>query len=140
MLIDRKIEIERPLEEVFDFVADACNDPRWCPKVISVEAVASSDDRFEVVHKPVPGRPERSMEMSRVAVERPVRIEWLQDDGTDVFRVTYSLSSLEDGRTRMKQTSAATIGAPRVLRPLYRAGIGRDIAGQLRRLKRLLES
>jgi hypothetical protein len=36
--------------------------------------------------------------------------------------------------------SHAEIGAPRVLRPLFRAGIGRDVQGQLRRLKRLLEA
>jgi hypothetical protein len=39
----------------------------------------------------------------------------------------------------MRQVSRATLGAPRLLRPLYRAGIGRDIAGQLKALKGLLE-
>ncbi len=138
MLIEREIEIGRPVEEVFDFVADARNDVRWCRKVRSVERLA--DDRFAVVHKPVPGRPERRMEMTRVAADPPQRIEWREDDGTDVFVVTYELEEPRAGVTRMAQRSQATIGAPRILHGLYRIGIGRDVAGQLRALKDLLES
>jgi uncharacterized protein YndB with AHSA1/START domain len=139
--IVRHVEIARPIAEVFEFVGDATNDPRWCPKVVSAEHVSGSggDARYAVVHKPVPGMPERQMEMSCVGWEPPRRIEWLQDDGTDVFRVVYSLEPAADDSTRLTQTSVATITAPRMLRPIYRAGIGRDIAGQLRRLKRLLE-
>jgi hypothetical protein len=141
MEIVRRVEIGRSVEEVFEFVADARNDVRWCPKVKSVSLVAGSggDARYAVVHKPVPGKPEREMEMTCVGWEPPARLEWLEDDGTDVFRVTYSLERLDSGRTRLSQTSEATIGAPRLLHPIFRAGIGRDIAGQLRRLKKLLE-
>src|SRR5215213_10745469 len=90
MLIEREIEIARPVEEVFDFVADPRNDVRWCRKVRSVDRVG--DDRYAVVHKPVPGRPARRMEMTCVGSDPPHRLEFREDDGTDVFRVTYSLS------------------------------------------------
>jgi hypothetical protein len=61
--IVREISIARYADEVFAFVADARNDPRWCPKVRSV-ALMSGDGpgagaRYAVVHKPVPGKPER---------------------------------------------------------------------------------
>ena len=56
-----------------------------------------------------------------------------------MFEVSYVLDDL-GGRTRMTQRSRAELGAPRLLRPLYKAGIGRDIAGQLRALKKLLEA
>ena len=79
------------------------------------------------------------MEMTCVGWEEHSRIDWREDDGTDVFLVSYSLEAIAEGRTRLTQTSDAAIGAPRVFHPIYRAGIGRDIAGQLRRLKRLLE-
>jgi hypothetical protein len=140
MEVTRAISIRRPLDDVFAFVADARNDVRWCPKVRSVEG----DDpgpgaRYAVVHKPVPGKPPREMEMSCVGWEPPRRIEWLEDDGTDVFRVTYSLEEVPDG-TCLTQTSDFDLGAPRLLHPLYRVGIGRDVARQLRELKKLLES
>jgi len=139
--IVRKVEIDRPVEAVFDFVADARNDTRWCPKVksVSLESGAGGDARYAVVHKPVPGQAERQMEMTCVGWERPHRLEWREDDGTDVFLVSYELEPLSEGRTRLTQTSDAEVGAPKLLRPIYRAGIGRDIAGQLRRLKKLLE-
>ena len=137
MLIERSISIERPVEEVFAFVSDPCNDVRWCRKVRSVTPL--SEGRWEVVHKPVPGRPERRMEMTRVSVDAPRRIDWLEDDGTDVFRVTYALSPAGSG-TRFVQRSDASVGAvPSFLYPLWRFGIGRDVARQLRDLKRVLE-
>jgi uncharacterized protein YndB with AHSA1/START domain len=137
MEIVRSVEIAQPVDAVFAFVADARNDPRWCPKVRSVDLVEG--ERYAVVHKPVPGKPERQMDMRRVAVEAPHRIEWLEDDGTDVFRVTYELEDL-GGRTRLTQRSIAELGAPRLLHPVYKAGIGRDIDRQLKELKKLLEA
>jgi uncharacterized protein YndB with AHSA1/START domain len=136
MVIEREIDIARPIEEVFAFVADARNDPRWCPKVRSVEG---GPDRYAVVHAPVPLRPARRMEMTRVAADPPRQIEWRQDDGHDVFRVTYTLAPTADGGTRLRQRSDAELGVPRLLQPLWRRGIGRDLARQLRELKRLLE-
>src|SRR3954471_8245351 len=139
MVIEREIEIARPVGEVFDFVADARNDVRWCPRVRSVERL--DEGRYEVVHKPVPGRPARRMEMTRVAADPPRRLEWREDDGTDVFGVTYSLTPTASGGTLLRQRSDATIGAvPRWLHPLWRCGIGRDVARQLRDLKRVLEA
>jgi uncharacterized protein YndB with AHSA1/START domain len=134
--IEREIEIGRPVEEVFAFVSDARNDPRWCPKVRSVEG---GPDRYTVVHAPVPLRPPRTMEMTRVATDPPHRIEWSQDDGSDVFRVTYELEPTATG-TLFRQRSDAEVGVPRPLQPLWKHGIGRDIRRQLRELKRSLEA
>ncbi len=74
-----------------------------------------------------------------VAWSPPAGIEWLEDDGTDTFEVTYKLKEV-DGGTRVTQTSNATLGAAKLLQPIFRAGIGADIAHQLRDLKALLES
>jgi uncharacterized protein YndB with AHSA1/START domain len=138
MVIEREIEIERPAEEVYEFLLDPRNDPRWCPKV---KSVAGGDGRYDVVHKPVPLRPARQMQMRRVSADPPRRIEWEQDDGTDVFRVTYELSATPNGGTLFRQRSDADIGAvPRFMYPLWRHGIGRDLTRQLRELKKVLES
>ena len=144
MLIEREITIARPIGDVFDFAADSRNDLQWCPKVQSVEQVEGDGPgpgaRYAVVHKPVPGRPARDLVLHCVALEAPHRIELTQDDGTDTFRVTYELSEAGGG-TRFVQRSDADIGAvPRVLYPLWKHGIGRDLARQLRELKRLLEA
>jgi uncharacterized protein YndB with AHSA1/START domain len=141
--IEREIRIARPVQEVFDYVAEPRNDPRWCRKVISVEQIAGTGpgpgSRYAVVHRPVPGRAPRKLDHSCLAWERPRRIEWREDDGTDAFLVEYSLEATPDG-TRFRQRSDAELGAGRLLRPLFRIGIGRDIAAQLRTLKRVLEA
>jgi uncharacterized protein YndB with AHSA1/START domain len=142
LTIERSVRLARPAVEVFDFVADARNDPQWCSKVRSVELVsttAGEGAEYAVVHKPVPGRPARSMKMTCTAFERPRAISWRQDDGTDVFLVTYTLEELGD-RSRLTQRSEAELGSSRLLRPLYRRGIGRDMAKQLEALKKLLEA
>jgi uncharacterized protein YndB with AHSA1/START domain len=142
LTIERSVRLARPAVEVFDFVADARNDPQWCSKVRSVELVsptAGLDASYAVVHKPVPGRPARKMEMTCTAFERPRTISWRQDDGTDVFLVTYTIEALGD-RSRLTQRSEATLGSSRLLRPLYRRGIGRDMTNQLEALKKLLEA
>jgi hypothetical protein len=80
------------------------------------------------------------MDMRCTGWSPPHRIEWLEDDGTDVFRVTYELDDLGDRGTRLTQRSDAQIGASRLLHPVFRAGIGRDINRQLKELRRLLEA
>jgi uncharacterized protein YndB with AHSA1/START domain len=141
--IERSIVIDRPVDEVFAFVSDPRHDPEWCAKVVSVEQVSGDGPgpagRYVVVHKPVPGRPERRMDYECTAWEPPHRIEWREDDGADVIHVTYGLEDL-GGRTRMTQRDDAELGAPRLLRPLFKAGIGRDVARQLETLKGLLEA
>jgi hypothetical protein len=143
MRIERAIEIHRPVEQVFDFVAESRNDPRWCRKVSSVEQIEGPGpgpgSRYAVVHRPVPGRPSRDLDLTCVAWDRPRRIEWREDDGTDVFLVEYSLATTPNG-TRLRQRSDAELGVGRLLRPIFRIGIGRDIARQLRELKRVLEA
>ena len=84
MEIAREVEIERPVADVFAFVAAPLNDPRWCRKVRSVEEVG--DGRYAVVHKPVPGKPERRMEMTRMGSDEPVRVDWREDDGSTCSR------------------------------------------------------
>jgi uncharacterized protein YndB with AHSA1/START domain len=137
MAVERTIEIARPREEVFAFVSDPRNDVRWCPKVHSVEPVGQ--DRWTVLHRPIPLRPARRLDLRRVSAEPPARIGWTEDDGQDRFEVTYTLEPTADGGTRFTQTSDFRLGAPRLLRPLISAGVGRDVARQLRELKRELE-
>ena len=137
MEITRSIVIDRPREEVFAYVADARNDPHWCPKVVSTELADSG--RYAVVHKPIPGRAAREMTMTCRSQEPPARIEWYEDGGSDTFQVTYTLEDV-NGSTRFTQRSVASLSTPRLLAPVMRHGIGRDIDKQLKRLKATLEA
>jgi hypothetical protein len=142
MEITRSVEISRTIDDVFGYVADPRNDPQWCPKVLSVAQTSGSGPgpsaRYDVVHRPVPVLPSRRMDYVCLGWAPPNRIDWREDDSTDVLNVTYMLDDLGQS-TRMTQRSRAELAAPRVLHPLMRLGIGHDIARQLKTLKRSLE-
>jgi hypothetical protein len=57
---------------------------------------------------------------------------------TDVFQVTYELDEAAGGTCLTR--SIAELGAPRLMHPIYKADIGRDIGKQLKALKELLEN
>ncbi len=141
--VERSIVIERPIADVFGFVADARNDTLWCSKVLS--SLQTDGDgpgpgaRYEVLHRPIPLRPAREMDHRCLDWAPPRSITWSEDDGRDTLVVTYQLEEL-GGSTRMIQMSDARLAAPRVLHPLMRAGIGHDIQRQLGALKVLLEA
>ena len=142
MEIVRSIVIDKHIDDVFEFVSDPMNDPRWCPKVLYVEQVEGDGpgpgSRWDVVHRPIRLRPPRRMSHSCVGWDPPHRIEWLEDDGDDMIEVMYELEEVWTS-TRLTQRDHAQLGAPRLLQPVVRAGIGRDIEKQLRELRRLLE-
>jgi uncharacterized protein YndB with AHSA1/START domain len=142
MQIVRSVVIDRHIEDVFDYIADPLNDPAWCVKVIDVEQVEGDGpgpgSRYAVVHRPIPLCPARRMAYTCVDWEPPRRITWREEDGSDVIDVIYELESVWTA-TRLTQRDDASLGAPRALRPVLRAGIGRDVARQLHALKRVLE-
>ena len=73
--VRRSIDIRRPLAEVFEYVADCTNDPRWCKKVESVRQVEGEGPgpgaRYVVVHRLIPRRPVRQMDHRCVAWSPP---------------------------------------------------------------------
>ena len=142
IIIERSIEIARSPQEVFAFVSDPRNDPLWCPKVQSVEvvgdSVAGEGARYVVVHRPVPFLAPRRMDYRVLDWSPPSRIVWREDDGHDVIRVEYLIEPSDLG-TRFTQRDEAELGAPRMLHPFMRIGIGVDVGRQLKHLRKQLE-
>lgn len=74
--IEGEIVIERPIGEVFDFVADCRNEPRYNPRMTSIEQISEGDIglgirfRAEVVSG---GRP-LSMVIELTTFDRPARL------------------------------------------------------------------
>jgi Polyketide cyclase / dehydrase and lipid transport len=118
-------------------VADPLNDPRWCPKVKSVEA--AGDRRWTVIHKPVPLRSPMELTLVHLGVEPPRRLTLREDDEAAVFHVEYLLEPSQRG-TRFTQVSDFEWKKlPRVLHRPFAHGVRRDVRRQLQALKRLLE-
>jgi Polyketide cyclase / dehydrase and lipid transport len=136
------IVIDCHIDDVFDFVCNPANDPRWCPKVLSVEQVSGDGpgpaSRWEVVHRPSRFRPPRQMAYACVDWDPPSRIAWRADDGVDEIDVAYELEPVWTS-TRITQRDDARLGAPRPFHPLYGRAIRRDMTRRLRALKAILE-
>jgi Polyketide cyclase / dehydrase and lipid transport len=142
MQVVRSVVIDCHIDDVFRYVADPFNDPAWCPKVLSVEQVVGEGPgpgaSYQVLHRPIPLRPARRMAYTCVEWDAPRRIAWREDDGVDLIDVTYELELVWTS-TRLTQRDEARLGAPRIMQPLFRIGLGRDVGRQLGALKLLLE-
>ena len=143
MQIARSIVVDSHIEDVFDFVADPLNDPAWCPKVLVVDQVEGDGPGpgaiYEVLHRPIPFRPARRMVHQCVSWKPPYRIEWREDDGADVIGVTYDLVAMWTSTRLTQRDEIVRLGAPGIVRPLIKVGIGRDMRRQLRELRRVME-
>ena len=141
--------IARPLEEVWEYIADLRNDSQWCDKVVSVKQLVGDcpgpNTTYRVVHRPV--RLEQSGELAVTVEEfeppRLMRMRKEDDDG--VFSVAYGLAQNHDMErsgeaTRLTQRDRIEWKVPRLQIPIARRMVGRDIENQLLTLKSLLET
>jgi len=135
--IEESVEIRRSRSDVWDFVADRLNDPRWCSKVKEVEA--SGTNRWIVWHKPVPFRPRVLLTVEHLVVEPPRRLTMREEDHGGVFNVEYRLDATESGSRFTQVSDCNWKRLPRALRPIYDRGTRRDVRAQLSLLKAVLE-
>lgn len=131
------MEIARPPEEVWAFVADHANDPRWCKKVKAVEP--AGERRWKLTHKPVPLRPPVQLDVEQLEHDPPRRLKLREEDDASVFDVEYRLEPTATG-TRFTQVSDFEWKKlPKILHGTFARGVRNDIRGQLRDLKATLE-
>jgi uncharacterized protein YndB with AHSA1/START domain len=143
MHIEKTSDISRPPEEVWAFIADARNDPRWCHKVDSVEQVAGDGPgpgaKYRIVHRPRPRKPPSELVMKVVEYDQPRRLRWREEDEDGVFNVVYQPEPREGG-TRLSQIDDIDWKISKLAFPIARMMVGRDMARQLAALKRTLEA
>jgi uncharacterized protein YndB with AHSA1/START domain len=141
--IERAIVIARPVEEVWEFIADLRHDPQWCNKVNSVDQVAGDGpgpkSSYRVIHRPVRLKKPKELAVRVEEFEPPRAMRLREQDDDAVFNVTYELEPVADG-TRFTQRDQIEWTIPRFQQPIGRAMVSRDIQRQLSTLKRLLEA
>ena len=142
MTAEREVEIARPAEEVFAFVSDPLNDPRWCPKVKSCEQLEGDGPavgaRYRARHQPTRLKPAADIEVEILELDPPRRVRLREEDDDGVFDVTYLLEPAGQG-TRFVQRSDVDWKLPRLLAAIGDRMVPRHLAGQMKGLKRELE-
>ncbi len=144
MRIEKQVEIDAPIREVFDFIRDPDNDPVWCPTVLDSTQVEGDGPVPGAVyrqhHKPGPGKPTELM-VELLEVDPPRMLELKSTDHLGWFRVWYHLEELPGGGTRLTQVDETHFqGIGRLLRPLLFVAIHAGISRQFSTLKEMLEA
>ncbi|MFF8833497.1 SRPBCC family protein [Streptomyces sp. NPDC015131] len=115
-------EIDRPVEEVFAFLADGRNDPRFSPRVLRIERVPDAPTGVGTVFRSVvkDAGMKTAREFRITALEAPSGIRWTEvsKNLVTVREGGYDLEPLDGGRTRL-----------RLYNVLEGHGLGRLVAG-----------
>ncbi len=146
MHVEERGVVNRPVEKVFDYVADPVNLPEWSAAAVEVRDIQHTNpgklgegDTFTPVHKLLGKRIEEHVEVTAYEPNRHVR-NW-STGGPMPLEVNYIFEVLpRGGGTRL------TVGADtqsegffRLIGPVFRIAFKRQIGKDLDTLKDILE-
>jgi uncharacterized protein YndB with AHSA1/START domain len=140
--IEREIVINRPAEEVFDFMADGCNELQYNPHMLRAEQMSAgpvgrgTQFRTEVTNNG------RSMEMiyEFTAYERPQRLAACTIKGPIDVQGTETFAPVPGGTRFRWVMEMKPRGVFKLLAPLISRGFGKTLDTLLANIKRLLEA
>ncbi|EDY61307.1 MULTISPECIES: SRPBCC family protein [Streptomyces] len=99
------VAIDRPVQEVFAYLADGRNDPQFSPRVLRIERVPDTPTTVGTVFRSTvkDAGMKTAREFRITELEAPVRIRWTEvsKNSVTVREGGYDLEPLADGRTRV---------------------------------------
>jgi uncharacterized protein YndB with AHSA1/START domain len=135
------VSIERPIEEVFDYVSDPRNFPRWNSAVQSVNPTSGKGEPGStyLMERELPGgRAENGLEV--VDSERPTAFTIRTTSGPTPFVYRYRFN-FDGGATQLELTAEVELsGIAGALGPLASRGVKRGVDSNFADLKRILEA
>ena len=100
------VEINRPVEAVFDYLADGRNDPQFSPRVLKIERVPDGPTAVGTVFRSTvkDAGMKTGREFRITDLEAPVRIRWAEVSKNSVTASEggYDLEPMSDGRSRVR--------------------------------------
>jgi carbon monoxide dehydrogenase subunit G len=137
---EHTVEIGRPPEDVFDFLAEPANYPSWQPSLVEIRPHRRGKLRLGAEATEVRRFLGREMETTWTCVEHePARRSAIEtDDGPVPFRGTFVLEP-GDGGTRFTWIVETRGAAARLGGPLVARATRRELEINARRLKQILE-
>ncbi|KUN29407.1 polyketide cyclase [Streptomyces antibioticus] len=115
-------EVERPIEEVFAYLADGRNDPQFSPRVLRIDRTPDSPTAVGTVFRSTvkDAGMKTAREFRITEFEAPVRMRWAEQskNSVTVREGGYDLAPLPGGGTRV-----------RIFNTLEGHGLGRLLVG-----------
>jgi uncharacterized membrane protein len=140
--VERGVVIERPIQEVFDFVHDITNDPLWQTTLVESEKLTDGPlrggSRVREVRRFLGIRVETTYEVTEY--EPPTRSAVNATSGPVPFSGSYVLEAL-DGSTRFTvHGDIEGHGFFKLAEPVFARMVGRELQANLGHLKDVLEA
>lgn len=134
------IDIARPINEVYEYLADLRNVPEWNWAIESTEPTSHGPISVGSTFRQVRHTPTRSIEELQITeLQQSERIVVSGQLGAFNARIIYSLSPGHDGTTVENTMALEATGPTRVLGALAGPRVSRSVASNLADLKKLLE-
>jgi uncharacterized membrane protein len=143
MRVEESIEINRPLEEVFNYVSDVANFPQWTAHTLEVRkdtpGPPQHSDRFTLAIKSVGRRFETPYE--RTAYEHNRRYTDRAVGGPIPNQQwDYTFQEVAGGTRLTRAVEAEGGGFLKLVEPLHKRAVERQVRADLKTLKDLLEA
>ncbi|MFJ8621890.1 SRPBCC family protein [Kitasatospora sp. NPDC093550] len=104
-LFEAEVEVDRPVEEVFAYLADGRNDPEFSPRVLAITKTPDGPTAVGTVFRSTvkDAGLKTSREFRITGVEAPRTLRWSeQSKNLITAEGGYDLEPLPDGRTRVR--------------------------------------
>jgi uncharacterized protein YndB with AHSA1/START domain len=139
---ETSVRIERPVEEVFAYVADPENFPGWNSAVQTVRKTSSGEHpvgaTYSMTRQLPSGRAENDLEITAHEHPREFAIRTLSGPTPFVYRYAFSPS---DAGTLLELDAEVELpGAAELLGPLARRAVKRGVEDNFATLKSVLET
>ena len=143
MNFETSVRIDRPMDQVFDYVSDPINFPRWNSAVQSVQRISAGDDGVGATYRmerELPGgRSENELEV--LPVQRPTEFEIRTTSGADAVRLSLPRSRKMGATTVVELAAEVELGGiAGALGPLASRAVKRGVDSNFADLKRFLEA
>ncbi|MEU0072113.1 SRPBCC family protein [Streptomyces sp. NPDC006332] len=139
------VEVDRPVEEVFAYLADGRNDPQFSPRVLRIERDPDAPTTVGTVFRSTvkDAGMKTAREFRITALEAPTKIRWAEVSKNSVTAREggYDVEPLPDGRTRVRIFNVLEgHGLGKLLVGLALAAARKDAAGFGARIKAAAEA
>jgi carbon monoxide dehydrogenase subunit G len=136
------LTIQRPVDDVFAFLADFENIPTWNYAILETTNTSPGPVGVGTTYRQLRSIPDRSEEGFEVTVFEPTsRLEIHGDIGPFTATISYQLAPVGDGTQLINVGDLESAsGAVRLIAPLATSRVKAAVAANLNTLKKMLEA